>query len=173
MTTEEFNQQVQQILQLASNKEAFFKLCDLYVIASDKQRKEIRQNYFFERDWEAPDHHSLAAHLPGEPDREARIRASLILLSFSASDDFRDNLVTVAVLWNSLKDMGKDADAWFGYFAELSSAQAASAMTNFAARRAEEKELEKWGYQREITEQGIVYRGWEFDEEKFKRLGIL
>lgn len=107
MTTEEFNQQVQQILQLASNKEAFFKLCDLYVIASDKQRKEIRQNYFFERDWEAPDHHSLAANLPGEPDREARIRASLILLSFSASDDFRDNLVTVAVVWNSLKDIGK------------------------------------------------------------------
>jgi hypothetical protein len=173
MTTEEFNQQIQQILQLASDKDAFFKLCDLYLIASNKQRKVIRQNYFFERDWEAPDYLSLAAHLPEESDREARIRASLLLLSFSASDDFRDNLVTVAVLWNSLKDTGKDADAWLRYFADISSAQAVSAMTDFAARRAEEKELEKWGYKREVTEQGIVYRGWEFDEGEFKRLGIL
>jgi hypothetical protein len=157
MTSDEFNQQIQQILTMASNKEAFFKLCDLYLIASDKQRKEIRENYFYERDWEAPDSRALSANLPGEPDRETRIRASLICLSFTASEDFRDNLLWVAPVWHSLKDCGKDADAWLRYFADITFGQGASAMNKFAAYRAEEKELDKWSYEREITDVGIIY----------------
>jgi len=172
MTSEEFNQLIHQILQVESPKEGFFKLCDLYLIASAQQRKEIRQNYFFERDWEAPEARTLAAHIPGEPDREARIRASLILLSFVEEADFRDGLVKVAVIWNSLEDIGKDADGWFRYFADLSSAGAASIMTNFLNRPKEDKDLSKWGWEREITEHGIVYKGWEVDEEFLKRLGI-
>jgi hypothetical protein len=164
MTSEEFNQQIHHILQVESPKEAFFKLCDLYLIASAQQRKEIRQNYFFERDWEAPEARTLAAHIPGEPDREARIRASLILLSFVEEADFRDGLVKVAVIWNSLEDIGKDADGWFRYFADLSSAGAASNLTNFLNRSKEDKDLSKWGWEREITEHGIVYKGWDFGE---------
>jgi hypothetical protein len=159
-------------LQIESPKEAFFKLSDLYLIASAQQRKEIRQIYFFERDWEAPETRTLAAHIPGEPDREARIRTSLILLSFVEEADFRDGLVRVAVIWNSLKDIGKDADGWFQYFADMSSAGASSIMNNFIARTTEDKELKKWGWEREITEHGIVYKGWEIDEELFIRLGI-
>lgn len=173
MTSEEFDQQIQQILRVSSNKEAFFKLCDLYMIASAQHRKEIRQNYFFERDWEAPEERTLAAHLPGEPDRETRIKASLILLSLIEDEDFRDGLVRVAVIWNSLKDIGKDADGWFRYFADMSSATAASSMNNFLNRRPQDKELSNWGWEREITEQGIIYKGWEIDEELFKRHGIL
>jgi hypothetical protein len=172
MTSEEFDQLIHQILQVESPKEAFFKLCDLYLIASAEQRKEIRQNYFFERDWEAPEARNLAAHIPGEPDREARIRASLILLSFVEETDFRDGLVNVAVIWNSLEDIGKDADGWFRYFADLSSAGAASIMNNFLNRSKEDKDLSKWGWEREITEYGIVYKGWDFGEELLKRLGI-
>ena len=172
MTSEEFNQLIHQILQVESPKEAFFKLCDLYLIASAQQRKEIRQNYFFERDWEAPEARTLAAHIPGEPDREARIRASLILLSFVEEADFRDGLVNVAVIWNSLEDIGKDADGWFRHFADMSSAGAASIMTNFLARPTADKELNKWGWERGVAEHGIVYKGWEMDEEFFKGLGI-
>ena len=172
MTSEEFNQQIHHVLQVESPKEAFFKLCDLYLIASAQQRKEIRQNYFFERDWEAPEARTLAAHIPGEPDCEARIRASLLLLSFVDEEDFRDGLVKVAVFWNGLKDTGKDADGWFRYFADLSSAGAASIMNNFLNRSKEDKDLSKWGWEREITEHGIVYKGWDFGEELLKRLGI-
>jgi|SRR5215475_220993 len=172
MTSGEFDQQIRHILRIESPKEAFFKLCDLYLIASAQQRSEVRQNYFFDRDWEAPDDRTLAAHIPGEPDREARIRASLILLSFVEESDFRDGLVRVAVIWNSLKDIGKDADGWFRYFADMSSAGAASIINNFLARATEDKELNKWGWEREITEHGIVYKGWEIDEEFFKRLEI-
>jgi len=165
MKSEEFDQQIQHILKIESSKEAFFKLCDLYMVVSAQQRKEIRQNYFFERDWEAPETRTLAARIPGEFDREARIRASLILLSFVKEADFRDGLVRVAVIWNSLKDIGKDADGWLRYFADMSSAGAASSMYNFLARTTEDKELNKWGWEREITEYGIVYKGWEIDEE--------
>jgi hypothetical protein len=172
MTSEEFNRQIHNVLQIESPKEAFFKLCDLYLIVTAQQRKEIRQNYFFERDWEAPEARTLAANIPGEPDREVRIRASLILLSFVEEADFRDELVKAAVIWNSLKDIGKDADGWFRYFADMSSAGAASVMNNFLKRFPEDKELSKWGWEREITEHGIVYKGWEFDEEFFERLGI-
>jgi len=172
MTSEEFDQQIDHIMRIESPKEAFFKLCDLYLIASAQQRKEIRQNCFFDRDWEAPEAKTLAAHIPGEPDREARIRASLILLSFVEEADFRDGLVRMAVIWNSLKDIGKDADGWFRYFADMSSASATSIMNNFLARAEGDKELSKWGWEREITEHGIVYKGWEINEELFKRLGL-
>jgi hypothetical protein len=172
MTSEEYNQQIHHILQVESPKEAFFKLCDLYLIASAQQRKEIRQNYFFERDWEAPAARTLAANIPGEPDREERIRASLILLSFVEEADFRDGLVNAAVIWNSLKDIGKDADGWFRYFADMSSAGAASVMNNFLKRSEGDKDLSKWGLEREITEHGIVYKGWEIDEEFLRKLGI-
>src|SRR5215475_2942795 len=130
MTSEEFNQQIHHILQVESPKDAFFKLCDLYLIASAQQRKELRQNYFFERDWEAPETRTLAAHIPGEPDREARISASLIRLSLVEETDFRDGLAEIALICNSLKDIGKDADGWFRYFADMSSAGAASTMTD-------------------------------------------
>ncbi len=52
MTFEEFNERIQQILRMDSNKEAFFKLCDVYMIASAQQREEIRQNYFVYKGWE-------------------------------------------------------------------------------------------------------------------------
>jgi hypothetical protein len=171
MTSEEFNQQIYYIMQVESTKEAFFKLCDLYLIASAQQRKEIRQNYFFERDWEAPAAKTLAAHITGEPDREARIRASLILLSFVEEMDFRDGLVNAALIWNSLKDIGKDADGWFRYFADMSSTGAASIMNNFLNRSREDKDLTKWGWEREITEHGIVYKGWEADVGTLLLLG--
>jgi len=157
MRHEEFDQQIHHILLIESLKEAFFKLCDLYVIASAEQRKEIRQNYFFKREWETPNFKTLAAHIPGEPDREARIRASLIIFSLAEEKDYRDGLINVAVIWNSLKDMGKDADGWFRYFADMSSAGAASIMNNFLARSQEDKEPSKWLWEREITENGIVY----------------
>lgn len=158
MTDNEFERTVEQMLQMESNKEAFFRLCDIYLAASEKQRKELQQNVFYERDWEAPDTNALAAHLPGEPDRETRIRASLICMSFVANADFRDNLVTVAIIWNALKDCGKDADAWLRYFADISFGQGASAMDKFASRKAEDKELDVWGHKREITDLGIIYK---------------
>jgi hypothetical protein len=96
MRPEEFDQQIHHIFRIESPKEAFFKLCDLYVIASAEQRKEIRQNYFFEREWETPNIKTLAAHIPGEPDREARIRASLILFSLAEEKDHRDGLINVS-----------------------------------------------------------------------------
>jgi hypothetical protein len=41
-------------------------------------------------------------------------------------------------------------------------------------RSREDKDLSKWGWEREITEHGIVYKGWEgkVDEEFLKRLGV-
>lgn len=173
MTDQEFEQQIEQVLLVESHKEAFFKLCDLYLVVSAQQRKKIRQHYFFERNWEAPQLRMLAAHLPNEPDREARIRASLILLSLAEPDDVRDDLVIIATIWNSLKDASKDADGWLRYFADISSASAASVINNFLARPPEQRELSQWGWEREITEHGIVYKGWEIDEELFKKLGIL
>jgi hypothetical protein len=86
--------------------------------------------------------------------------------------DFRDGLVNAAVIWNSLKDIGKDADGWFRYFADMSSAGAASVMNNFLKRSEGDKDLSKWGLEREITEHGIVYKGWEIDEEFLRKLGI-
>ncbi len=144
MTTEEFDRQIHHILRVKSPKEAFFKLCDLYMIASAEQRKEIRRRYFFERDWEAPNIKALAAHIPGEPDREARIRARLILLSFVEEEDFHDGLV-----------------------------KAVAFMNNFLARSQEDKELSKWGWEREITECGVVYKGWEVDRSFQQIQGIL
>jgi len=40
-----------------------------------------------------------------------------------------------------------------------------SIMNNFLNRSQEDKGLSKWGWEREITEYGIVYMGWEIDEE--------
>jgi hypothetical protein len=56
----------------------------------------------------------------------------------------------------------------------MSSTGAASIMNNFLNRSREDKDLSKWGWVREITEHGIVYKGWEgkVDEEFLKRLGI-
>jgi hypothetical protein len=46
-------------------------------------------------------------------------------------------------------------------------------MNNFLNRSRDDKDLSKWGWEREITEHGIVYKGWEgkVDEEFLKRLG--
>jgi len=49
------------------------------------------------------------------------------------------------------------------YFADMSSASAASIMNGFLVRSQEDKEPSKWLWEREITENGIVYKyksGW-------------
>ena len=160
MKAEEYEQQLQKILAEPSPKEAFFELCDLYCVASEKLRNEIRADFDYGRSWEAPNHRTLAAHLPNEPDREKRIRASLIALSFMDFSDDRDTIVWVCVLYHSIKSIGKDADAWFRYFADMSTPYAASHLFSFASRTPELKSLSAFGWEPEVTEQGLVFKGW-------------
>ena len=157
MTVTEFEERLREVLREPSPKDAFYKMCDLYLIASEKKREEIRANFGYNRSWEAPNFRTLVAHLPNEPDRETRIRASLVALSF-LDGETRDYLSQACVIYHSIKAIGKDADGWFRYFSDISSAFAASLLFNIASRPPENRSLEAFLWESEVTEQGLIYK---------------
>ena len=158
MEAEEFEQQLQEIFGEQSPKSALYKLADLYVVVSEEQRGEIREDFDFGREWEYPDQMMLAAHLPDEPDREARIRASIISLSLIDMGDDRDIIVALCPIYHSIKALGKDVDAWFRFFADMSSPLMASHLFKFAARTPEDKSLAAFWLESDVTEQGLVFK---------------
>ena len=159
MRDEEFDRRLAEILQEQNPKEAFYRLSDLYFVASAEQREDVRDDFDFGRKWEYPDDLTLAAHLPSEPEREARIRAALIALSLVYVDsDDRDILVALCPIYHSIKAVGKDADAWFRFFADISSPHIASHLTRFAARRPEDKSLAAFLLESDVTEHGLAFR---------------
>ena len=160
MNEENFQQQLKNILQETDPKRAFYDLCDLYFVASSGQRDQIRADFDFNRSWEVPNPKTLAAHLSDEPDRERRIRSSLIALSLFEQPDWRDTLVSICVIYHSIKSVGKDADVWLKFFADLSSPQVASLLWSFAERKQEDKSLSAFGWHEEITDEGLVFTGW-------------
>jgi hypothetical protein len=153
---------LQEILREQSPKSALYKLSDLYFVSSEEQRSRIRVDFNFGRKWEFPDDMTLAAHLPSEPDSEARIRAMLISLSLIDMGDDRDIIVALCPIYHSIKAIGKDADAWFRFFADMSSPLLASHLFRFAARKPEDKSLAAFLLEAEVTEQGLVFKrkGW-------------
>lgn len=160
MNEDDFHERLTNILREGKPKQAFYALCDLYFVAASELRTQIRAEFDFGREWEIPDVKTLAAHLPNEPDRERRIRASLIALSFYGSSDPRDDLVRICVIYHSIKAIGKDADVWLKFFADISSPQVASSLWRFAERKPEEKSLKAFGWSEKITDQGLVFIGW-------------
>ena len=161
MNEDDFKQRLKNILQETNPKLAFYELCDLYFVASSEQRTQIRADFDFNRAWKIPNPKTLAAHLSDdEPDRERRIRASLIALSLFERPDWRDSLVTICVIYHSIKSLGKDADVWLKFFADLSSPQVASLLWQFAERKPEDKSLSAFGWGEKITDEGLVFTGW-------------
>lgn len=160
MNEDDFRLRLKTILQETSPKQAFYELCEIYFVTSDEQRTQIRADFDFDRAWEIPNPRTLAAHLPDEPERERRIRASLIALSFYESPDWRDDLVMICVIYHSIKSIGKDADVWLKFFADMSSPQIASLLWKFAERKAEDKSLLAFGWNEKVTDEGLVFTGW-------------
>jgi len=160
MTNDDFQQRLEIILQETNPKRAFYELCDFYFVASDEQRAKIRADFDYDREWEIPNQRTLAAHLPDEPDREKRLRASLIALSLFERQDWRDTLVSVCVIYHSIKFVGKDADVWLKFFADMSSPQVASSLWRFAERKPEDKSLQAFGWSEKVTDEGLEFTGW-------------
>ena len=158
MRDAEFEQRLAEVLGEQIPKEAFYRLSDLYFISSAEQREDIRHDFKYGREWEYPGVRTLAAHLPDEPDRETRIRAMLIALSLVHTGDSRDTLITLCPIYHSIKAIGKDADAWFRFFADISSPVVASALFDFASRQPEGKSLDAWLWESDVTEQGLVFK---------------
>jgi hypothetical protein len=159
MEAEEFEQRLQDVLREQSPKNALYKLSDLYFVSSEEQRSKIRADFDFGRKWEFPDDMTLAAHLPAEPDREARIRAMLISLSLiDMGGDDRDIIIALCPIYHSIKAIGKDAEAWFRFFADMSSPLLASHLFRFAARKPEDKSLDAFLLEAEVMEQGLVFK---------------
>ena len=158
METEEFEQRIQEAINEPNPKSALYKLTDLYVVASEEQRAEIREDFDFGRQWKYPDGLTLAAHLSNEPDREARIRARIVTLSLLDMDDDRDIIVALCPIYHSIKALGKDADSWFRFFADMSSPLMASHLFKFAARKPEDKSLAAFLLESDVTEHGLVFK---------------
>jgi hypothetical protein len=157
MSEDEFDERIEIALEEADPGKAFYHLCDTYFLASnEQQRREIREEIITERKWEMPDFTLLAAGLPGEPDRETRIRAAFISLSFWPNADWRDNLFMIALIYDSLKSIGKDGEGWLRYFANISAPTVATALSIFASYG--DKSLKSFGWTYEISEQGIIYK---------------
>lgn len=157
MTEDEFEERIEVALEEPDPRKAFYHLCDTYFLASNEgQRREIREAVISEREWVKPDFTLLAAGLPDEPDRETRIRAALISQSFWPNADWRDNLFGIALIYDSLKVLGKDGEGWLRYFANLSAPTVATALSIFASYG--DKSLKAFGWTYEITDQGIIYK---------------
>jgi hypothetical protein len=72
--------------------------------------------------------------------------------------DDRDIVFALCPIYHSIKAIGKDADAWFRFFADMSSPLMASHLFRFSARKTEDKSLAAFLLESDVTEQGLVFR---------------
>jgi hypothetical protein len=95
MRQEMFNTQLGKILEEADPKEAFYKLCDLYLSADGEQREDIRRQWPFDRPWKLSDQTRLACIEVGERPCAERMSAMK-----------KENLYRLLVILNSRLLMG-------------------------------------------------------------------
>ena len=156
MNQDTFGVQLEKILEEADPKEAFYKLCDLYVSADGEQREDIRRQWPFDRPWKLPDQSRLACVDDGDRSCGERIRVSLIYDSIEDFRvDWRDNLVGICRVYHSAILAGIDPDKLFREVAALSSERGARMIINFIERDEKDKSLQAFRYIESPTPDGV------------------
>ncbi len=149
-----FLEQLSTILGAPDRKQAFFDLCDPYGQANAEQRDFLRTEWPFEREWFLPRARTLL--LSDSYSSEQRLRAALIYESLEKGEvDFRDNLMSIAAIYHSALHLGLDPEQIFEEVAGLSGEAMADLLRGFYRRDVEDRRLEAFGYQEELTPDGL------------------
>jgi hypothetical protein len=161
MEKKTFEKRLETVLELSDPVEAFAGLANLYCEVEPDQREAIRQGWDFNRSWRLPDARTLACKISGLPSSEERIWISLIYNAIEDfRTDFRDNLVSLCVIYHSALEVGLDADALFEETARISSPEGGDMIRRFVAREPGMKSLAAFGWDRIETEDGVIFKGW-------------
>ena len=132
-------------------------LYDLYRSANPVQRAELRTAYHADslggsKIWRNP-----ADYFRTDLNREQRMRQILLAMSLKEeTDDYREDLLSIAYCYHNLAMLGVDADAVLEEIAEISGPRFGSLILGFARRSTAEKSPKLFGLKTEQSPHGSV-----------------
>ena len=151
------SQRIDELLELTDRREATHRIVELY-LADPEEREAIRVGWGFDHEWDFP----RARLLAKEPDTESVVRNVRTALGYSSIVDFgpdpRDHLVVLCVCWHALESVGVSPAAHFAELAEASTENGAQFFRGFSDRESSEQSLSQFGWQKEVTPDGVVFR---------------
>ena len=138
---------------------AFHKLCNLYVAAAPAQRDQLRALVnLADHTWSIPMDSTLVDGTVHEFPPEQRIRANLIFHSIeNARHDFRDNLISIALIYHSAVETGMDVEGLFLDVAAMSAPEMAQLLASFPRREPADRSLAAFGHRAVRTATGVKY----------------
>lgn len=123
---------------------AYMGLAKRYIHGSDDDRCWIVAGWDFGVDWAYPNWQRLACKTGEAYEPEEKIRAFLVSQAITAAKptvDVRDDLVGLAIIYQSAVAAGLDANKEFGYIASISPPPVRALLEDFAKRADADKSL--------------------------------
>jgi hypothetical protein len=169
MDDDAFRQRLAMIREHRDPAGAFLKLAALYRAADPAQRAAIRSEWPFGRRWRPPPDDAVLLPDPAGVSSEQRLRAALLYHVIEGGRiDYRDNLVSIAVLYHAALRLGLDVTALFEEMAGLSGETMAELLRSFLRRSPEDRCLWAFGWEEVSTPAGIRFR-WIGNDPDFPR----
>jgi hypothetical protein len=138
-----YDAQLQAIVKNEDRVAAFVDLVCLYIDGNDELRKGIREDWFPKNLWELPNIFRLACSKNEYGSSLKRINAQLVYFSFQefSKDNYREDLIAAAVIYQSCILIGLNPDAIFEKVASISTPMAKDFLIDFINRNEQDKSL--------------------------------
>lgn len=149
---------IDEIVRSQNREEAYYQLVDLFMNASAEVRDRIRQCWDFGVIWNYPSCATLACSKKQTHSCEERIRAALAyyVIEDLRQEDIRDQLVALAMIYNSCHIVNIDPKRIFEEMALVSTPKVATFLREFIARRPEDKSLDAFMLTKRVNADGEI-----------------
>lgn len=156
------------VLKMPDRAEAFIELVRLLFYGDDAERDSIVKNWNFGVDWVYPNQTRLACNKKERWSSQTKIEASLayFLLETKHESDYRENLIALAVIYQSCIAADLDARIIFEKIAKYATPRVKDMFANFLMRKEEDKSLAAFMLMAEKNEDGEIEIRFEWNMDK-------
>jgi hypothetical protein len=159
MDDQRFRERLSSITGEEDRRRAFSQLCRLYGSeATAEQREFIRGQWDFGCRWQLPRDDTLTVEaVDSIPPRE-RVREAMLYHSIeNARQDYRDNLMSICLIYHSVLRLGLDPGELFGEVAALSTKEMSDLLLSWLRRAPEDQALRAFGWREVTTPEGTRF----------------
>lgn len=135
---------IQHLIEMEDRLEAYYMLVDVYCSATDDIRRDLIAQWNFNVPWKYPNPSRLACNAGETHTPNEKITASLVYYSLNSGTGQieKEDIIGLAVIYNSCILAGLDADKIFRLVASISFGDVPKFLTDFIKRTPDDKEMD-------------------------------
>ena len=144
------------LIAMPDREEASIAFGNAFIAAPAAERAAVHAAWPFGVEWTWPSPWRLACTRGERGTPHERILASLVLIALDSREDYRENILMHATVYNSCRLAGLDADAIFSMVAAVLPGPAAASLEEFVAREPQDKAMGAFALETRLSVDGEV-----------------